>query len=204
MKSKRHILLVDDDRLVLATLTQGLLKAGFNVSTAESVDEAENILASGERPDLIILDVRMPGRDGLELAERLRSLDNISFILLTAYCDREIIDQATAYGALGYLVKPIETKQLIPAIEAAMCRAGELKALRTQENNLQHALNSERDISVATGITMVMYRLSRNAAFEQLRKTARSQGKKMVVLAAELIRAYEAVNIKSIKNENTK
>lgn len=186
-----HILLVDDDRLVLATLTRGLCNAGYHVCSAESVDDAESTLASGQRPDLIILDVRMPDRPGLELAERLRALDNIPFMLLTACGDQEIVEQAKHYGALGYLIKPIDTRQLIPAIEAALAQAEELRALRQNRHQLEAALNAERDISIAIGITMVSDRLNRRDAFEKLRKTARSRRQKLAVLAAELVSTYE-------------
>jgi AmiR/NasT family two-component response regulator len=195
--NRQSLLLVDDERLVLATLALGLTKAGYNVSTAESVDEAEATLASGERPDLAILDVSMPSRSGLELAERLYSFDQIPFMLLTAYSDQEIVEQAATCGALGYLVKPVDTRQLVPAIEAALARATELRGLRMTGQQLQNALDSERDISVAIGITMVQYRLGRKAAFELLRKTARSQRRKLAELAAEVIRASESLNLGS-------
>jgi len=195
--SNRNILLVDDDRLVLVTLAQGLTLAGYNVSSAESVDDAEALLASGERPDLAILDVSMPGRSGLELAERLRSLDHIPFILLTAYSDHEIVEQAAICGALGYLVKPVDTPQLVPAIESALARAVEFRDLRTVGQNLQNAIDSDREISIANGITMVQYRLGRTPAFELLRKTARSQRRKLAGLAVDVIRASEALNLGS-------
>lgn len=189
------ILLVDDDRLVLSTLARGLSRAGYGVSTAESVDDAEAILAGGERPDLAILDVSMPGRSGLELAERLHSFDHIPFMLLTAYSDREIVDRATACGALGYLVKPVDAPQLVPAIRAALARAEEIYGLKATGRQLQEALNSEREISIAIGITMVQYRLDRRAAFERLRKTARSQNRKLAELAADVIKASETLNL---------
>jgi len=189
--------LVDDERLVLATVAQGLSRAGYNVNTAESVDEAEALLAGGERPDLAILDVSMPGRSGLELAERLYSFDDIPFMLLTAYSDQQIVEQAAACGALGYLVKPVDTRQLVPAIEAALARASELKGLRVTGQQLQNALNSEREISIAIGITMVQYRLGRKAAFELLRKTARSQRRKLAELAIDVINASENLNLGS-------
>jgi len=188
INSKHTLLLVDDERLVLATLAQGLSKAGYAVSTAESVDEAEALLASGERPDLVILDVSMPGRNGLELAERLHSFDHIPFLLLTAYSDQAIVEQAAACGALGYLVKPVDTRQLVPAIEAALARAAELRSLRMTGQQLQNALDGEREISIAVGITMVQYRLGRKAAFELLRKTARSQSRRLAELAITLSR----------------
>jgi len=193
--SKHTLLLVDDERLVLATLAQGLSKAGYAVSTAESVDEAEALLASGERPDLVILDVSMPGRNGLELAERLHSFDHIPFLLLTAYSDQAIVEQAAACGALGYLVKPVDTRQLVPAIEAALARAAELRSLRMTGQQLQNALDGEREISIAVGITMVQYRLGRKAAFELLRKTARSQSRRLAELAIDVIKASEALNL---------
>ncbi|EGW20368.1 ANTAR domain-containing response regulator [Methylobacter tundripaludum] len=195
INSKHTLLLVDDERLVLATLAQGLSKAGYAVSTAESVDEAEALLASGERPDLVILDVSMPGRSGLELAERLHSFDHIPFLLLTAYSDQAIVEQAAACGALGYLVKPVDTRQLVPAIEAALARAAELRSLRMTGQQLQNALDGEREISIAVGITMVQYRLGRKAAFELLRKTARSQSRRLAELAIDVIKASEALNL---------
>jgi len=193
--AKRAILLVDDDRLVLSTLSRGLTGAGYSLSTAESADDAEAILASGERPDLAILDVNMPGRSGLELAERLRSFDHIPFMLLTAYSDQEIVDKATAMGALGYLVKPVDTPQLLPAIKAALARAEDMQNLRAIGRQLQVALNGEREISIAIGITMMQYRLDRKAAFELLRKTARSQNRKLAELAADVIKASETLNL---------
>lgn len=195
INSKHSLLLVDDERLVLATLAQGLSRAGYTVSTAESVDEAEATLASGERPELVILDVSMPGRSGLELAERLHAFDYIPFLLLTAYSDQEIVEQAAACGALGYLVKPVDTRQLVPAIEAALARAAELRSLRMTGQQLQNALDRERDISIAIGIAMVQYRLGRKAAFELLRKTARSQRRNLAELSMEVIRASEALNL---------
>ncbi|MGZ4969068.1 MAG: ANTAR domain-containing response regulator [Methylobacter sp.] len=195
--NKHNLLLVDDERLVLATIAQGLSRAGYIINTAESVDEAEALLAGGERPDLVILDVNMPGRSGLELAERLCSFDRIPFMLLTAYSDQQIVEQAAACGALSYLVKPVDTRQLVPAIEAALARAAELRGLRITGQQLQNALNSEREISVAIGITMVQYRLGRKAAFELLRKTARSQRRKLAELAIEVIKASEALNLGS-------
>jgi len=188
---KARLLLVDDDRLVLSTLANGLLKAGYGVKTAESAEEAEMLLASGEDPDLAILDIRMSGQDGLFLARRLQELDHIPFMMLSAYSDQAMIDQASQFGALGYMVKPLDIPQLIPGIEAALSRANELQSLRETRLQLQAALNAERDISVAIGITMVQDRLGRHAAFELLRKTARSQRRKLGELATEIIQASE-------------
>lgn len=190
-----HILLVDDDRLVIATLSLGLSQAGYRVSTAESAEEAEVLLASGERPDLAIVDIRMPGQDGLYLARRLHELDHIPFMMFSAYSEQIMVDQATRDGALGYLVKPLDLPQLVPAIQAALARASEMQDLRTTRQQLQAALDAERHISIAVGITMMQHRLKRREAFELLRQSARSRRCKLADLAVEIILAGE--NIKS-------
>lgn len=192
---KTRLLLVDDDRLVLATLCGGLLDAGYEISTAESAEEAEMLLASGLRPDLAIVDIRMSGQDGIYLARRLRELDHIPFMMLSAYSEQRLIDQATRHGALGYLVKPLDTPQLLPAIEAALSRANELQSLRDARTQLQAALDAERDISVAIGVTMMRYRLQRQDAFELLRKTARSERRKLAELATEIIRTTPSTSM---------
>lgn len=190
-----HLLLVDDDRLVLATLGMGLQHAGYRVDTAESAEEAEVLLAGGMRPDLAIVDIRMSGRDGLYLAWRLRELDRIPFIMLSAYSEQYMIGQASQLGALGYLVKPLDISQLLPAIQTALSRADEMQELRETRAQLQAALDSERDISVAIGIIMGQQQLPRPQAFELLRKTARTQRRKLAELAAEIIRAAQPTHM---------
>lgn len=191
----RHLLLVDDDRLVLATLASGLTGDGFSVTTAESAEDAEAWLAGGARPDLAILDVRLPGQGGLALAQRLRELDHIPFMMLSAYSDPHLVAQATARGALGYAVKPQDIAQLVPAIETALARASELQDLRLTRQQLQAALDNERNISIAVGITMMQQHLKRADAFEMLRKSARSRRCKLPELAVEIIQAAETLNI---------
>lgn len=186
-----HILLVDDDRLVLATMSQGLQRSGYQVSTADSAEEAEDLLAAGVRPDLVILDVRMPGSSGLELAQRLRSLEHIPFMMLSAFNDANTVQQASACGALSYLTKPIDVAQLGPAVAAALARASELRGLHGAREQLQSALNSERDVSVAVGITMAQRRLTREAAFNVLRDTARARRCKVALVAAAVIHDCE-------------
>lgn len=193
VKPASRLLLVDDDRLVLATLTQELMTVGYSVTAAESAEEAEACLAGGYKPDLVILDVRMPGQGGMALALRLRELDHIPFMMLSAYGNANVVQQAVGLGALGYSVKPLDPQQLVPAIEAALARANELQELRDTRRQLQTALDNERDISVAVGIVMVQHNLPRNAAFDLLREMARSRRCKLSALAAEIIQARDSV-----------
>ena len=189
-----HLLLVDDDRLILATLASGLRSAGYQVSTAESVDDAEALLATGLRPDLAIVDVSMPGRSGLELAERLHGLDHIPFLMLSAYSDAPCVECASGLGALGYMVKPLDISQIKPTIQAALQRAREIDTLRQTRTQLQAALNNDRDINVATGITMMQYRLPRATAFELLRSASRAQRRRLSDVATEAIQACEKLH----------
>ena len=182
-----HLLLVEDDRLVLATLVSGLAAAGYSVTTAESSEDAEAWLAGGQRPTLAIVDLRLPGQGGLHLAMRLQALDHIPFMVFSAHGDAASIDEAARLGALGYAVKPMGMVQLIAAIETALRRAEELNALRETRQRLQRALDGERDISIATGILMGRRGLTRAEAFALLRGRARGERRKLAELAAELI-----------------
>ena len=186
-----RLLLVDDDRLVLGTLAQGLRHMGYAVDTAECAEDAEAQLTGGLRPDLALVAVQMPGAGGLWLARRLAQLEHVPFIMFSAYGDAATVEHATRCGALGYLVKPLALAQIQPAIETALQRARELDALRCTRAQLQAALDADRAINVATGITMVQYRLTRQRAFETLRGAARTQRRKLAAVASETVQACE-------------
>lgn len=194
----KRLLLLDDDRLVLATLGEGLRQAGYRVVTASSVEEAEDVLAAGGI-DLAILDVRMPGLTGIDLARRLHEADSdVPFIFLTAYSDEELVEQASAVGAMGYVVKPADPDRLVPAIEAAYARAGDARKLRDTGRQLQTALDADRDVSLAIGIMMERRRLGRQDAFELLRGQARTERRKLIELAREIVLAAEKLNLVAV------
>ncbi len=196
IESKR-LLLLDDDRLVLATLGEGLRQAGYRVATASSVEEAEDILAAGDI-DLAIFDVRMPGLTGIDLAWRLHDANSeVPFIFLTAYSDDELVEQASEAGAMGYVVKPADPDRLVPAIEAAFARAADVRKLRETGRQLQTALDADRDVSLAIGIVMERRCLGRQDAFELLRGQARTERRKLIDLAREVVLAAEKLNLMS-------
>jgi response regulator NasT len=190
---KTRVLVVDDDRLVLATLAKSLRQWGYEVAEASSGETALK-LALETNPDLVLLDVNMPRMSGLEVAESLRAQTMIPFIFLTAYGDTDIVKQATEHGAMGYLVKPIDISQIVPAIEAALARGKELGQLRETETQLSTALANSRETSIAVGILMEREHLDRHSAFDVLRDYARSQRRKIKDVAEELIRAIEFAN----------
>ena len=121
MTRKGTILVVDDNRLVLATLADGLTRAGYDVHPADNGDDAI-LLAREHRPDLALLDIRMEGKSGFDVAEYLRAHGPVPFMFLSAFSDAATVAQATALGAVDYLVKPLDMKQIVPAVAAAFAR----------------------------------------------------------------------------------
>jgi response regulator NasT len=188
-----HLLIVDDDRLVLETLAKGLRDAGYQVSEAGDCASALEAVAK-EKPDLALLDVRLPDNTGVDLAKRLAADHGVPFMFLSAYDDAETIERAAQAGALGYLVKPLYAPQLVPPIEAALARAAQIRALKTTGDQLSHALESGRETSVAVGILMERLGIDRQKAFETLRAHARSQRRRVHDVSSDIVNALETLN----------
>lgn len=197
MNSPRHaarrLLLVDDDSLILALLSRVLQQAGYTVSEATSGEQALE-MATQNQYDLALLDVSMPGMTGMELAQRLQAQSGTPFMFLSAHGDIATVKEATGFGAVGYLVKPVEAAQIVPAVEAGLARADEIRQLRRTEANLTAALAAGRETSMAIGLLMARYQTDRNTAFEVLRDYARSQRRKINEIASELLSAEETLN----------
>jgi response regulator NasT len=121
--SRGTILVVDDNRLVLATLTDGLTRAGYHVYDADNGDDAI-LIARERRPDLALLDIRMEGKSGFDVAQYLRTQCRMPFMFLSAFSDEQTVAQVKALGAVAYLVKPVDIKQIVPAVEAAFANMG--------------------------------------------------------------------------------
>ncbi len=188
-----NLLLVDDDRLVLATLGEGLSRAGYRVTSASSAEEA--IERAREQPfDLALVDMRMSGMSGAELSRRLLDEFACCTLILSAYGDLDIVREAASHGALGYLIKPIDVASLVPALESALARAKELLELRSTRDQLSTALRQGRETSMAIGILMERLRIDRDAAFARLRDSARAQRRRVSEVAEDLLRAADTLN----------
>ncbi len=199
--TQQHILVVDDDRLVLASLAEGLRAAGYRVTGTTSGEDAIGI-AGRDAPDLALLDVRMPGMNGIELGRGLRERYGVPFLYLSAYGDQDVVRQAAEEGALGYLVKPLDIQQIVPSIETALERGREVRKLRESESQLNTALAGSREISMAVGLLMMRDRLDRDQAFELLRSHARSQRRTVAELAKELLSSAENLHAISAPQRN--
>lgn len=193
-KARPTILVVDDDRLVRVTIVSGLREQGYTVFEAETGEEAM-VLALAQPVDLALLDIRMEGLSGIELAQQLRTHTTVPVMFLTAHGDSDLVNEAIEQGALGYMVKPVDLPQLLPAIATALARAGELRALRESKAHLSAELAGAREVSIATGVIMQRKGVDRTQAFELLRAHARSQRRKLREVAADLVRASEVVSL---------
>lgn len=193
--TRRLILLVDDDMLMLGLLSECLHHAGFQTRLASSSEMALDLIADmGREPDLALLDVNMPGISGVELARQLRADTTIPIMFLSASDDAGVIRQASEYGAVGYLMKPIDHTRIVPSIQAALARADEIEQLRQNESRLTVALQAGRETGMAVGLLMERYRIDRDTAFEMMREHARSNRRKLNDVAKELLQAAELLN----------
>ncbi len=190
--SVSRVLVADDDREVLRSISDGLKAAGYEILQACNGVEAER-LAHEHRPDLTILDLRMPLKDGFEVALSLRDAD-LPFISLTSYAEEEMVQRVTEAGALAYLVKPLDLDQLLPAVQSALSRAGELRQLKDAMEQMDKALSQSREISMVVGIFMERCNLSAIQAFDALRDEARSQRRKIAELARDYLSAAETLH----------
>lgn len=205
--NKGKILVVDDDRLVLATLTHGLSQAGYEVIDADNGDDAI-LLAREHKPDLALLDIRMEGKTGFDVAAYLRDYCQMPFMFLSAFSDDATVAQVKELGAVAYLVKPLDIHQIVPAVEAAFAnlrsRAVAVVPIhiaeeRTAASNEPVVNEATSDaipyaVSIAMGIVMHRYSLSRTQALERLRKVASAQNVSLESHASRLIEAQETLS----------
>ena len=189
---KASLLVVDDDPLVLSTLCLGLRDAGFMVGEATCGEEALQ-LCENSKFDLAVLDIGLPGLSGIETSSVLQKTFQIPFLFITAYEDEAYVSDAIKLGALGYLVKPININQIIPAIETALIRASDIKSLLASHNNLTTALSNSRETSIAIGIYMSHTSLSHQQAESEIRLYSRNTRQKMSNVAKNIIAASEQI-----------
>lgn len=189
----RKILLVDDDPFMLATMGEILQQSGYETQGATTGDSAI-LLAQQTAFDLAMLDVFMPVMNGLELAQQLQQKYNLPFMFVSGSSEVELVRQATDSGAVGYLVKPVNEVQMIPAVQAALARGDDIRHLRQTENDLTIALQAARETSIAVGLLMAKFKMDRDTSFDVLRAYSRSHRSKIHDVATNLLQAEELLN----------
>jgi AmiR/NasT family two-component response regulator len=186
-----RILIAEDNDLVSLTLEEQLKGLGYDVIAIARTGTEVISLAVRLKPDLIIMDIRMPELEGTEAAARIRDQYPVPIVMLTAYADKETIRKAEAAGALAYLVKPVNENELPPTINIALARFRELQSLRSEVVELQDSLEARKLIERAKGILMQRLALSERDAYERLRQRARDKRAKMKDIAQAIIEAEE-------------
>ena len=167
-----RLVLAEDEALIRLDLRETLEEDGYEV-VGEAADGAEAIaLVREHRPDVAILDIKMPGTDGLAAAQVIIEERLAAVVILTAFSQRELIEQARDAGALAYVVKPFHRNELVPAIELAKARFRELVALADQADSLEEQLASRKVVDRAKGKLMDEHGLSEAEAFRFVQSTA--------------------------------
>lgn len=186
-----RILIAEDNDLVSLTLDEQLKGLGYDVVGIARTGAEAVSLANRLKPDLILMDIRMPEMEGTEAAARIRDQMAVPIIMLTAYTDKDTIRKAEAAGAISYLVKPVNENELPPAINIALARFRETEALRNQVEKLEEDLEARKLIERAKGILMQRLGLPERDAYERLRQRARDKRAKMKDIAQAIIEAEE-------------
>ena len=193
MADKARILVVDDDRLVLATVTHGLMQAGYEVYDADNGDDAI-LLAREHKPDLALLDIRMEGKSGLDVAAYLRDYLHLPFMFLSAFADEDTVRQVQALGAVAYLVKPLDIGQIVPTVAAALAHSPQRAAASAPPAPPPAGATANAFIDLvpmAVGVLMHRYSLQRGQALQRLQKLASDEQRSLADQAGRLVEAVE-------------
>lgn len=187
MAQPLRVLIADDEAVIRLGLRTMLEEEGYQV-VGEAADGARALdLVRKLRPDLVFLDIKMPGVDGLQAARTLMTDRAVPVIVLTAYADREFVHRAKDAGVLAYLVKPVRESDLLPAVEVALARFAEIRGLRNEVGTLEDTLETRKLVERAKGLLMLRHGLDEAAAFAQIQRQARNARKAMKEIAQEII-----------------
>ena len=167
-----RVLVVEDETLIRLDIVETLQDAGYTVvAEGASGDEAVE-LAAEYNPDLIVMDVKMPGMDGLTAAEKILSEQQIAIVMLTAFSQRELVERARDAGAMAYVVKPFTPEHLIPAVEIALSRSQEIASLESEVSSLTDKFETRKRVDQAKGLLQEKMGLTEPEAFRWIQKTS--------------------------------
>ena len=182
-----RVVIAEDEAIIRLDLKETLQEEGYEVvGETGRGDEAVELVREHE-PDIAILDIKMPGLDGLAAAREIAGERRAAVLILTAFSQRDLIEQARDAGALAYLVKPFEKNELIPAVEVALGRFNEMKALAAQTASLEEQLETRKVVERAKGILMDKHGMAEAEAFSFIQKRAMGERITMRVVAERVI-----------------
>jgi two-component system, response regulator PdtaR len=168
----RRVLVAEDEALIRLDLKEMLEEEGYEV-VGEAADGEQAVEMAGRlRPDLVILDVKMPKLDGIAAAERIAGERVAPVVILTAFSQRDLVERAREAGAMAYLVKPFQKKDLVPTIEMATSRFAEIVALEQEVGGLHERLEARKTVERAKGVLMTEHGMTEPEAFRWIQRTA--------------------------------
>ena len=182
-----RVVIAEDEAIIRLDLREILEEQGYEVVGETGRGDEAVTLVRDRRPDLAILDIRMPGIDGLAAARQINEEGRCAVLILTAYSQRNLIEEARDAGALAYLIKPFTPAELVPAIEVALGRFREMQAIKESNSTLEDQLATRRVVDRAKGILMDDHGLKESEAFDFIQKTAMRDRRKMRDVAQDVI-----------------
>ncbi len=182
-----RILVAEDEAIIRLDLKEMLEEEGFEVVGEASDGEAAVRLARERDPDLVIMDIKMPGMDGLTAAEKIVEEDLAAVLILTAFSQRDLVQRAAEAGALAYLVKPFQKTDLMPAIDVSLARHQQLQAVRRESADLSEQLETRKVVDRAKGRLMDSDGLSEAEAFRVIQKRAMDERRSMREVAEAIL-----------------
>jgi two-component system, response regulator PdtaR len=188
---KPRVVVAEDEGITIMLLRRALTAAGYDVVRAVP-DGLQAVVAARElEPDFIVMDINMPRMTGIEAARQITAERPVPIIMLTAYSDQDLVDEAIEAGACAYLVKPVVVEQVAPAVRTALARFEILEETRRENADLKDSLETRKLVERAKGILSQRLQLSEADAFRRLQKTARDKSQPLKQVALEIIRADE-------------
>jgi two-component system, response regulator PdtaR len=182
-----RVVIAEDEGIIRLDLKETLEEEGYEVvGETGRGDEAVQLVKDLE-PDIAILDIKMPGLDGLSAAREVAGERRAAVLILTAFSQRDLIERARDAGALAYLVKPFERSELIPAVEVALGRFREMKALDEEVKGLEQRLEAQKLVNRAKGMLMDNHGMSETDAFNWIQKRAMRERQTMKAVAQRVI-----------------
>ncbi|MFG2300806.1 ANTAR domain-containing response regulator [Actinacidiphila glaucinigra] len=182
-----RVVIAEDEALIRLDLKEMLEEEGYSVVGEAGDGETAVKLAEELRPDLVILDVKMPVLDGISAAERIAKEKIAPVLMLTAFSQRELVERARDAGAMAYLVKPFSKSDVVPAIEMAVSRFTELRALEAEVADLSLRLETRKLVDRAKSVLQTKYGLSEPAAFRWIQKTSMDRRMTMQAVAQAVL-----------------
>jgi two-component system, response regulator PdtaR len=184
---RRRVLIAEDEALIRLDLAEMLIEEGYDVVGEAGDGETAVRLAEELKPDLVILDIKMPIMDGLAAAEKIATARIAPVVILTAFSQRDLVERARAAGAMAYLVKPFQKSDLVPAIEISLSRFAEISTLESEVAGLTDRLETRKAVERAKGALMTAYDMTEPQAFKWIQRTAMDHRMTMREVAERII-----------------